>query len=439
MKNCVQFIIFLLFLACQSPQKEPGVSSAMTDEIKEHLDGMLNSWYPTIIDTINGGYLTDLDKGFKPTGTHDKMIVAQARHLWTTSNVVLDFNRLEYLDYAKHGFAFLKDYMWDEKNGGFYQWVDRSGTPLVDDTIKTAYGNAFAIYGLSAYVKVSNDSLALKLLKDAFYWLEDNSHDDEYGGYFQHLNQIGNPIQRDENTPSTSDLGYKDYNSSIHLLEAFSSLYDVWPDPLVRERLQEMFLIVRDTIVNDDYFMNFYFEDDWELLSFKDSSREVIDEHYYLDHVSFTHDIETAFLLMEAAQHLDYEVDKTLVFTNYMMKHALKGWDDTNGGLFDGGYYFKDSKEIRIVRNTKSWWGQAEALHSLALFNQYYPDESYDEFYARQWTYLKKFMIDDQSNGWYTSGLDTSPDSKDLRMAQAWKTTYHNYRALSNIVKMRLH
>jgi len=74
----------------------------------------------------------------------------------------------------------------------------------------------------------------LTLAKKTFGWLEKGSHDPELLGYFQNLKRDGTPITRPVNTPSGSSLGYKDQNSSIHLLEAFTELYQVWPDSLVK-------------------------------------------------------------------------------------------------------------------------------------------------------------------------------------------------------------
>ncbi len=112
--------------------------------------------------------------------------------------------------------------MWDERHGGFYEMVDRTYTYLVtqsqchiqnhteylksiakshriqsaervthleeeESQLKTAYGNAFAIYGLSAYARVSGDQDALNLAKKTFFWLNRHSFDPLYHGYFQFL------------------------------------------------------------------------------------------------------------------------------------------------------------------------------------------------------------------------------------------------------------
>jgi mannobiose 2-epimerase len=105
------------------------------------------------------------------------------------------------------------------------------------------------------------------------------SHDSVYKGYFQHLEIDGTPIVRDVSVPSTSDLGYKDQNSSIHLLEAFTELYGVWKDELVKERLQEMLLLVRDKMAGQKGYLTLFFTPDWTPVSFKDSTEAAILRH----------------------------------------------------------------------------------------------------------------------------------------------------------------
>jgi len=45
----------------------------------------------------------------------------------------------------------------------------------------------------------------------------------------------------------------------IHLLECCTELYTVWPDPLLRTRLQSLLRIVRDTITTDTGYMTLVF------------------------------------------------------------------------------------------------------------------------------------------------------------------------------------
>ena len=427
--TCITF-----FFSCeQKVEKDTIAWDQLAQDIEQELSGnILNKWYPTIIDTVDGGYLSNLSASFVPMENQNKMIVTQARHLWTTSMIAKRKSDKVYLEYARHGLPFLQK-MWDDTYGGFYQDVNRSGEPLSENEAKTAYGNAFGIYGLSAYYDASGDSAALNLAKKTFHWLEQHSHDPEYGGYFQDLSMQGDVIQRNDTTPSTSTIGYKDQNSSIHLLEAFTSLYKVWPDPLVKERLSEMYLLVKDVMINKDHYLNLFFTADLKPVSFYQQDSAVIMRHAGIDHVSFGHDIETAYLLLEASEALGIEHDEKL--TNELrliVDHALLGWDPVHSGLFDQGYYFDKEKPLVIIRDSKEWWAQAEALNTLLIFHQFYPEAGYDKLFVEQWDYIKKYVIDETNGGWYIHGIDTRPDAKEFPKASIWKSTYHNYRALAN-------
>src|SRR3569833_9544 len=96
-----------------------------------------------------GGYLSTFSYDFKPVGPQDKMIVTQARHIWSTAKAAMLYKDRSYIALSRHGFHFLRDKMWDASYGGFYTLVARDGT--VKSKIKEAYGNAFGIYALSAY------------------------------------------------------------------------------------------------------------------------------------------------------------------------------------------------------------------------------------------------------------------------------------------------
>jgi cellobiose epimerase len=291
---------------------------------------------------------------------------------------------------------------------------------------------------LSAYYMATQDTAGLNLAKKAFMWLENHSHDSVLLGYFQHMKQDGTPIKRDASVPSTSDLGYKDQNSSIHLLEAFTELYQAWPDPFVLARLKEMLTLIRDTITTDQGYLTLFLQPDWTPVSFKDSTRDVILKHRQLDHVSFGHDVETAYLMLEASHIAGLKNDdKTMTVAKKMVDHSLdNGWDDSIGGFYDEGYYFRESPSLEIIKDTKNWWAQAEGLNTLLMMAEYFPDDDhqyYDKF-KKLWSYTKQYLIDHEHGEWYQGGLDKEPEQKTKLKAHIWKASYHQYRALSNCV-----
>ncbi|MDQ6812473.1 MAG: AGE family epimerase/isomerase [Bacteroidota bacterium] len=444
-KNCLAILLLLPFALFAQKKFSVG-SSAERFEIASQMDRsirteLLNKWYPQSADTVYGGFLSTFTYDFRPTGAQDKMIVTQARHTWTNAKAFEAFPNIAYYKIcAEHGFRFLRDVMWDKTYGGFYNLVDRQGNDKSDRLKpKEAYGNSFGIYALAAYYKATGDTSALNLVKKAFLWMEKHSHDPVYKGYYQHLQRDGTPVVRNSQVPTTSDLGYKDQNTSIHLLEAFTELYGVWPDELVKQRLQEMLLLVRDVITTKKGNLVLFFTPDWTPVSFRDSSEASVLRHRNLDHVSFGHDVETAFLMLEASHALGLKNDQTtMTVAKRMVDHALRnGWDSAVGGFYDEGYYFKNQQKISIILDTKNWWAQAEGMNTLLLMADHFPNDEmhyYDKF-KQLWKYIQTYLIDHVYGDWYESGLDKEPQKKTALKGHIWKATYHHYRSLSNCIK----
>jgi cellobiose epimerase len=401
---------------------------------------LLNKWYPQSVDTVYGGFLSTFTYDLKPTGSQQKMIVTQARHTWVNAKAALRYaDRSYYRKDAAIGYHFLADKMWDNQYGGFYTLVNRSGElPPGSPANKEAYGNAFGIYALTAYYELTGDTAVLAFARKSFYWMENHSHDPVHKGYFQHLQRDGTPIQRTSKIPATAETGYKDQNSSIHILEALTALYEVWKDDLVRQRLQEMLLLIRDRIITPRGNLTLFFQPDWTPVSVHDSTRDYIQKHHNLDYVSFGHDVETTYLMLEASRALGFKNDSITLFVGKrLIDHALKnGWDRNVGGFYDEGFYFKGDFAITILKESKNWWAQAEGMNTLLLMADYFPNDPqhYFEKFKMMWTYIQTYLIDHEYGDWYDEGIDKSPERKTALKGQIWKATYHNYRALSNCV-----
>jgi mannobiose 2-epimerase len=420
-----------------TPAQEKRPSAAEIEaEMKPVLADEFRLWYPLCVDTVDGGFLSDLDYAWRVKGAQTKMIVTQARHVWSIAHAASIFPEYRSLRAtAEHGVRFLEDVMWDKAYGGFHDLVDREGRVMVSngEEIKQAYGNAFAIYALAAYYRTWRDTSALHLAQETFRWLEAHSYDPRFGGYFQFLSREGKPFTEGyRGTPP------KDQNSSIHLLESFTELYSVWPDPLVRARLYGLFHLIRDRMVTPKGYLTLFFRRDLAPVSFRDSSDELRRRNIGLDHVSFGHDIETAYLLLEASKALGLRHDTiTLKIAKKMVDHSLRyGWDSRHGGLFDGGYYFKGNDTPAIVLNTKEWWAQLEALNSSLMMSRLFPGDSmnYRRYFTDQWIYCETYLLDHRHGGWYWGGTDMVPDNVTSPKSTIWKCNYHTSRALINCI-----
>ncbi|MGI9549930.1 MAG: AGE family epimerase/isomerase [Aurantibacter sp.] len=438
------FFVSLFALSCRQKEAPQLFSSEeVLPEVEIALQEIADLWYPKSIDTVNGGFWSDFDFQWQKEGAQNKMLVSQARHIWSSATLAAFYNDKRYEKIAAHGYEFIKDRMWDTVNGGFYTLLGIEGDALkLLSRGKSAYGNSFAIYGLAAYYKVSRDTMALDLAKKTFYWLEEHAYDSIHKGYFDIMKQDGswllNVKENDNNYDNFARKDWKDQNSSIHLLECFTALYEVWPDALLKRRLEELLLLIRDTITTEKGYLTLHLQRDWTPISLKDSSDTYRKQHFHFDHVSFGHDVETAFLMLEASHILGRKHDTlTSQKAKKMVDHGIKnGWDDKEGGFFEGGYYY-DPSTCTIENFAKVWWTQAEGLNSLLLMSQLYPVEKrYDELFKNQWHYLNAHMVDPKYGGWYHEGLDSNPDAIKHAKAHIWKVNYHNIRSLINVIKM---
>ncbi len=414
----------------------------LTNQLENSLiSEVLDAWYPKSLDTVYGGFLTNFNYKWEPERQQEKMLVSQSRQVWSTSKLAEFFNNDKFLKYAEHGYSFLREHMWDKKNGGFFLETDRGGNTGLNVN-KSTYSNAFAIYALASFYKISKDSSALNLAKKTFFWLDEKAHDSINGGYFDLLSIDGRlqklSEQKNENRYNIVPK-WKDQNSSIHLLEAFTELYTAWPNKLLRKRLVEMLELIRDVIITEKGYLTLYLTEGWKPISFKDSVVAVREANYSLDHVSFGHDVETAFLLLEASHVLGVgNNEKTLKIAKKLVNHSLQyGWDSENGGFYYEGYYFIESDTPKIINHDKVWWVQAEGLNSLLMMSKLFPaEDKYYKLFLQQWEYIKNFMIDHNNKGWYINGLDSSPEMKTKPKAFKWKANYHNVRSLLNCIKM---
>lgn len=443
-QQIISVLVISLIISCSpiSEKEEISVKSQFEQILNNHT---LKLWYPTVIDHTNGGYYSNYSFDWKKAENQNKFIVTQARHVWTLSKAYEFYkDRNEYKEYAQHGYEFLRDYMWDNDYGGFFQLVDSTGHVPTGEYMleKRAYGNSFAIYALAAYYNISRDQEVLDLAIEAFHWLDEKAHDNEFGGYFQYLKQDGTPIPRSVlddgyNAGDKAHVGLKDYNSSIHILEAFTELHHVWPDKILKGRLMEMYRIVSETMYDQRGFLKLHFHPDWIEVKDEELTDIIGADSFYTNHVTFGHDVETAFLLLEAAVALNIAEEDILPKAKLLVDHALEvGWDNVKGGFYEQGKYI-DGK-MKILDEGKNWWAQAEGLNSLLLMHTIYPDDSrnYYEKFELLSKYIDQNLLDQEYLGWFSGGIDHNPELKERPKAQIWKGTYHTSRSLMHCISL---
>jgi mannobiose 2-epimerase len=394
---------------------------------------ILDPWYPRSIDAIHGGFNADFARDWSPLPSHGKFSVFQGRMTWVAAQVVLrrPALRAQYLPYVRHGADYLASTMWDKQDGGFYWGLadDGSISPTFTDH-KHLYGISFCIYGLAAAYQATNDARYLVLAQRAFQWTDEHAHDATNGGYFEWLTRNGTPLQAEPYSavvamvpPGGFPVGYKSMNTHIHLLESFTGLLRIWPDPKLRARVAELQHLVRDVITVEPGAMNLYFTNSWHAVPGDDS---------------YGHDVEVTYLIDEASEVLAQagaplspaEREHTDRIGRLLTDHALAyGWDGAQGGIYHSGSFVGKPNDL-----LKEWWVQMETLNTLLLLHERYgrTTDIYWKAFQLQWHWIQRYQLDSDFPGEYEL---IRPDGTPVSTAKGkmWKAAYHEARALMNV------
>jgi mannobiose 2-epimerase len=397
-------------------------------QVEAELQSIQRAWYPRTVDRQHGGFLCDFSDRWEATGPHHKMLEYQARQthsaalgaLRSPDNAVLR-------EAALHGFRYLNDVMWDHDQGGWYHMLDRAGNPLESAT-KHGHGTSYALSACARCYELTGNEECLALAKSAVAWLEQHAHDDRHGGYFVFYRRDGTPILSPKDLPSgvsadpiSTPIGFKDANTTSDLLKGFADLSRVWPDQLVRTRLEELLRIVRDRLVVGPGTMHMNAHPDWTPLP---------------DVVRYGHILRAAHLMLVSSRALTGTVDSTtaVVVKSMVDNMLVVAWDPAKGGFHTAGGSFPpvDIEGKRLFLRTKSWWPQAEGMRALLALAQMYPADpaDYGGHFVRLWNYVRTYLIDARHGGWFQAGIDESPEAKWLPKAFPWKDCSHETEAL---------
>lgn len=399
----------------------------LADEMEVTLQrDVLAVWFPRSVDSETGGFYSNFTRDWQPTKSEGKFSVFQGRMVWVAAQVIMQRPevRSQFEPIVEHGLLYLNDVLWDKEYGGFFWGLDENNkisAPYTDG--KHLYGISFGLYGATAAYQATGNAIALALAQNSFRWIDENAHDSWSGGYFEWLTRAGKVVQVKagaavEGVPVAGfPIGHKSMNTHIHLLESFTQLYEVWPDDKLRCRLIELLEIIRDKVCVEPGAMNLYFTLDWHALP---------------GHDSYGHDVETAFLILEAQGALSRIADETTErMAKQLVDHALAyGWDESNGGFYREGPIAGAAEDKR-----KEWWVQFEGLNALLVMHEKYGSETNEYFdaFLRQWHFIKHHQIDQEFGGVFDT-VESDGSVNDHRKSRIWKECYHETRALFNTI-----
>lgn len=377
-------------------------------------DGILPFWMERMSDG-RGGFRGRISGDGHVDADAPRGAVLYSRILWAFSAAYRAFGCPEYLEYAERARKWLIDKFFDKEYGGVMWSVSADGSPL--ETKKQSYAIGFAIYGLSEHCRATGDALSLDYAVRLYRSLEEHMRDSRLGGYFEAATRDWGPLTdvrlsgKDRNAPKTM-------NTHLHIIEPYTNLYRVWPDPELRSRLQDLTGIFLEKIVSPDTgHMGLFFDENWDEVS--------------SGTVSYGHDIEASWLLAETARVLGDSslTAKVDACCRMIARAALEGYMPDGSLAYEG---FPDGSFDR----ERHWWVQAECAVGLAWLCAVHGETSCLPMLEKTWDYIKTHLVDRTGGEWFWSIRADGTVNRTDDKAGFWKCPYHNSRMCLEIMRL---
>jgi len=374
----------------------------------ELTQNILPFWIRHTVDKKRGAFVGAMTNDLVIYPSAERGALLTARILWTYSAAYRHYRDTSYLEIAKLAYADLINHFWDQEFGGLLWSIDANGTPLKDR--KQVYGQAFGIYALTEYHLATGLAEPLHQANTIFDLIEKHARDPQSGGYFEAFSREWKPIE--DMRLSAIDLNEpKSQNTHLHVMEAYSNLLRVRPDATVRQSQSELIDVMLNRILcEESSHLKLFFARDWTSKS---------------DRISYGHDIEAGWLLLEAARALG-DTALTARLTPLMLKIA----DATlTEGVDDDGALFNEGCPTGITNSNKEWWPQAEAVVGFIEAYQLYGNERHLKAAFRCWDFIENRLVDKKHGEWFRGITRDGTLLPDELKVSFWKCPYHNGRA----------
>jgi len=362
---------------------------------EKHLfEKILPFWLDYSIDDEFGGYMTWLDREGTLLST-DKPVWMQGRGVWTFARIYNEFRKEQkYLDAARSGYEFLKNYCTDNDGRMFFR-MTRDGRPVRKR--RYVFADVFAAAGYAEYYRASGDVKALELAVKSFSIVYDAF-----------------------NTPEGIAPKYEPKTMNMQAHSPSMIIIDLCKTMRLVDDSYDYTGIIRDACMK---VTNEFFKPELgcllENIGPKGEYSKDIPEGRL---VNPGHAIESAwFILEEAIERKDSYLRKKSL---EILEDSLEiGWDKEFGGIF----YFLDSEGYQpynLEWDMKLWWPHNEALFALLLAHKITGEEKFANWYSKVHDWSMSHFYDEEYGEWYGYLHRDGSLSHSLK-GSLWKGPFH--------------
>ncbi len=385
-----------------------GLPRTFYKELEHELEAITHYWKENSVDLENGGFVGQRDHYNKLVPNSNKGIILNARILWSFSAIADYSSKFDVQELMDRSFNYLNKHFRDKRNGGVYWELDAKGYPLIKK--KQIYAQAFTIYGLAEYSFYSGSEAARNWAIEIFHLIETHAFDKKKNGYIEAFEEDWSPLKdmrlsdKDQNVAKTM-------NTHLHILEAYTSLYKIYPDVSVRKALGNLVELFLSKFLNKDNNFELFFDENWKLMS---------------DFISFGHDIEAMWLLIEAAK-----ISGNMQLLEQTRALAVPVADKfiELGYIKGKGVLNEKERTSGKVDTDRHWWPQAEAMVGLYYAYSISENEKYKDILLDIWDFTKEHIIDSENGEWFFRVDKNYIPYKEEDKLGMWKCPYHNSRA----------
>lgn len=393
-------------------------------------ENLIPFWVERAVEPKYGGFQTNYDRNGNRTDVTEKSFLSQCRCIFTISHAMrLGFYWSGGIESVKQGIDFLFKNFYDQENGGFYWIVEEDGSPK--DVNKIIYGHSFLIYGLSEYALLTGDEFAKNEAIKAFDLLQEKVADKINKGYFEHFDRYF------KLKSSRGDISvHKSLDVHMHLMEAFTVLYELTKDQKHKEALEDVIQLIFDKMVHPETGTGIsMFTQDWKPIANVELDtvwgRDRFDENgKSTDITSYGHNIELTWLYLLSQDILGIPREKSLNRVMPIYEHTYNNGIDWKYG----GIYVEGKRVGNVTEATKEFWQQAEAMVGFLDAYLLTKDEKYLDAFFNVHDFVFTKMINWEKGEWFALLAENGDLIWDY-MGTSWKVFYHTVRGTCQVVK----